>query len=74
MRGFEDEKVLTRAQAEKRVILTDDKDFGELVFRLHKPVCGIILFRTLTNVPEKKIRLAESILRKSEGKFIKCSA
>jgi hypothetical protein len=39
-------EVLSRAQAEKRILLTFDKDFGELAFRSKLPATvGIILFQ-----------------------------
>lgn len=40
-----DDDILSRAYAEQRILLTEDKDFGELVFRLRKPAVGIILLR-----------------------------
>lgn len=44
--GISDQDVLAKAQAEDRVIVTFDKDFGELAFRSVLPAaCGIILFR-----------------------------
>ena len=44
--GISDPEVLSRAQAEKRILLTFDKDFGELAFRSKLPASvGIILFR-----------------------------
>jgi predicted nuclease of predicted toxin-antitoxin system len=45
-RGLNDPSVLAAAIAAKRILLTFDKDFGELVFR-HKTqaVHGIVLFR-----------------------------
>ena len=44
--GISDPEVLSRAQAEKRILLTFDKDFGELAFRSKLPATtGIILFR-----------------------------
>lgn len=44
--GSSDQEILTRAQAEKRIILTFDKDFGELAFRFGLPATsGIVLFR-----------------------------
>ena len=38
--GLRDEVVLQRAYVERRTLLTEDKDFGELVFRLRKPAAG----------------------------------
>jgi predicted nuclease of predicted toxin-antitoxin system len=44
--GSSDQDVLDRAQAEERVIVTFDKDFGELAFLWGLPSsCGVILFR-----------------------------
>ncbi|MBR8835274.1 MAG: DUF5615 family PIN-like protein [Stigonema ocellatum SAG 48.90 = DSM 106950] len=44
--GIVDAEVLNRAQSDERILLTFDKDFGELAFRSHLPAtCGIILFR-----------------------------
>ncbi|MBI3950199.1 MAG: DUF5615 family PIN-like protein [Acidobacteria bacterium] len=44
--GSRDEDVLARAKAEDRILITFDKDFGELTFRSKLPTsCGIILFR-----------------------------
>ena len=43
--GISDPQVLSRAQAENRILLTFDKDFGELAFRSQLPATtGIILF------------------------------
>jgi len=44
--GSDDPTVLRRAQADGRVPITFDKDFGELAFRTRQPAsAGIILFR-----------------------------
>ena len=44
--GSPDDVVLARAHAENRLLITFDKDFGELVFRRSaKASYGIILFR-----------------------------
>jgi predicted nuclease of predicted toxin-antitoxin system len=46
MRSERDDAILSRAQSEERVVVTHDKDFGELAFRSRLPAsCGIILFR-----------------------------
>ena len=52
--GSSDEAILQRAQLEGRVLLTFDKDFGELAFRAKLPAAsGIILFRVIErNAPQ----------------------
>lgn len=40
-----DTEVIERAHSENRLLLTEDKDFGDLVFRQAKPVPGIVLLR-----------------------------
>jgi len=46
MRGEPDSAVLLRARQEGRLVVTHDKDFGELAFRKGLPAeCGILLFR-----------------------------
>jgi len=44
--GISDEEVLQIAIEEKCVVVTFDKDFGELSFRKRLPAyCGVVLFR-----------------------------
>jgi predicted nuclease of predicted toxin-antitoxin system len=51
--GSTDVQVIARAQAEERVIVTFDKDFGELVFRMGLGAeSGIVLFRISPSSPE----------------------
>ena len=40
-----DDEVLDRANADESPLVTGDKDFGELVFRLHRATYGVILIR-----------------------------
>ena len=44
-RGADDRDVLSSAERENRVLLTFDRDFGELVFRLGQPTRGIVFIR-----------------------------
>jgi predicted nuclease of predicted toxin-antitoxin system len=37
--------VLATAHQEQQILITNDKDFGELVFRHRQPHAGVILFR-----------------------------
>jgi predicted nuclease of predicted toxin-antitoxin system len=43
--GSADSDWLTRAEAESRVILTSDKDFGDLIFRDRLTSHGVVLLR-----------------------------
>src|SRR3989338_559806 len=44
--GSSDREVLARAQRERRVVATFDKDFGNLALRSGLPAsCGVLLFR-----------------------------
>jgi predicted nuclease of predicted toxin-antitoxin system len=55
--------VLQRAQAEDRIVVTFDKDFGELAFRAKLPAAsGIILFRISTTSPQQVARTAAAAL------------
>src|SRR6266700_2494339 len=53
MRGANDPEILARAQAESRLVITQDKDFGELAYRRRLPAdCGIIHFRLSGDDPD----------------------
>src|SRR5438105_13045903 len=44
--GAKDPEILHRAVSEGRILLTFDKDFGDLAFQFGLPAtCGIVLFR-----------------------------
>ncbi len=58
-----DDEVLQKANEDERILITDDKDFGELVFRLDNPSRGIILIRTSTTNPATRFRLLETLLK-----------
>ena len=44
-RGARDAEVIRRAQEEQRVLLTEDKDFGQLVYAGARGRTGVILLR-----------------------------
>ena len=53
MGGATDQQVLAHAVAENRVLVTFDKDFGDLAFHANLPAsCGIILFRISIRDPD----------------------
>jgi len=74
LRGAIDDVVLERALAENRVLLTEDKDFGELVYRLRYPTYGVILLRfEVQDTPLKIPRLRTLIIQEGNripGAFV----
>ena len=62
--GSSDEAVLARSKSEGRVLLTFDKDFGELAFRRGiEATSGVILFRLLLRSPAELTPQIVKILR-----------
>jgi predicted nuclease of predicted toxin-antitoxin system len=65
--GSADLQILERAQTEDRILMTFDKDFGELAFRFGLPAsCGIILFRISTPSSEHVARVALAAFNERE--------
>jgi predicted nuclease of predicted toxin-antitoxin system len=63
--GSSDQDVLAKASAEDRILLTFDKDFGELAFRAGLPAAsGVVLFRfppiSATSVAQIAVAVLES--------------
>jgi predicted nuclease of predicted toxin-antitoxin system len=73
MPGAKDKPILARAHAEGRILVTNDKDFGERVYRSRQPHAGVILLRLRRDVPQRRIavlrRLITSIGRGLQNKF-----
>ena len=44
-RGIEDDKVIQKANDENWILITNDKDFGEKVYREMRPHRGIVFMR-----------------------------
>jgi predicted nuclease of predicted toxin-antitoxin system len=64
LRGASDEDILARAFRENRVLITNDKDFGEQVYRSGRLHCGIILLRLNDETPASKIATLRQLLDK----------
>jgi predicted nuclease of predicted toxin-antitoxin system len=61
-RGMSDDEILRKAVAEERIIITNDKDFGEKVYREHYPHCGIITLRLNDERTPNKIQKIQQLL------------
>lgn len=67
--ALEDEKILVIARREKRVLITNDKDFGDLIYLRKLPHKGVILFRLKEESVKSKIKLLEKLLKKFPQKI-----
>ncbi len=72
--GITDKEVIQTAINENRIIITLDRDYGELVFRHGlKPAAGVIYLRLFEFDPELPARLILGIIKDSKltfsGKF-----
>ena len=78
MAGATDEVVLARAFDEGRILLTEDKDFGELVYRLQLPARGIALMRFAPTDRARKIPRLRALIAyygsRLEGLFVTLEA
>jgi predicted nuclease of predicted toxin-antitoxin system len=61
-RGASDEELLNRANAEDRILITNDRDFGELIFRESRPHRGVVFLRLHDERAANKIRVVEQLL------------
>ena len=71
--GASDEAILNRARTEGRIILTFDRDYGELIFRRQLPVPpAVVYLRFIPSHPEEVSEVFQQILSQTDidGYFI----
>jgi len=68
-RGITDEEVLDKARNEGRLILTEDKDFGELVFRMKRHLAGVIMLRLPISCRQDHWSRLQTVLERHGGKL-----
>jgi predicted nuclease of predicted toxin-antitoxin system len=61
-RGLDDVEIIDLANKDDYILITCDKDFGELIFRERKPHKGVILLRLEDERRENKIIVLERFL------------
>jgi predicted nuclease of predicted toxin-antitoxin system len=73
-RGVSDDEVIQKAWAEDRIIITIDKDFGDLIFRDRHPHKGVILLRLNDERSPAKIAVMKALLETAnvelENRFV----
>ena len=65
-----DESVLAIANSETAVLLTHDKDFGELSFRLGRVHTGIVLSRLGGLSMDQKVEIVSQAFREHSEEFV----
>jgi len=60
--GIADDLVLDHANQQNAVLLTADKDFGELVFRLKRLNLGVVLVRLAGLPPKRKAEIVARVI------------
>jgi len=67
--GISDEEVLSKAFDEDMIVITNDKDFGEMIFRERRPHKGVIFLRLGDERSANKIACMQNVLENHAGKL-----
>ncbi len=68
--GVSDDIVLGEANSRGAVVITADKDFGELVYRLHQNHCGVVLVRLSGLHPDAKAEIVSDAFALHAQEFV----
>ncbi len=68
-RGITDRAILHYAVRERRILITNDTDFGELIYHHSLPHRGVILFRLTIETNERVIATLASLLSSHASKL-----
>ncbi len=68
--GISDDIVLELANKEGALLLTSDKDFGDLVFRLKRITTGVILIRLAGLTSAKKAEIVVSFVKQHSPELV----
>ena len=61
--GLSDDNILDKAFDENWILITNDKDFGEMVFRERRPHHGVVFLRLDDERALSKIAILKDLLR-----------
>ncbi|RMG64489.1 MAG: hypothetical protein D6715_09660 [Calditrichaeota bacterium] len=62
-RGLDDEAIIKKASAENWILITNDKDFGEKIYREGHPHRGVILLRLEDQRSIMKIKVLRQLFQ-----------
>ncbi len=61
-KGISDKEILKIALTEDRIVITNDKDFGELIFKEKLSHCGVIFLRLANETATNKVFVLKNLL------------
>nr|VFJ45412.1 MAG: hypothetical protein BECKDK2373C_GA0170839_10116 [Candidatus Kentron sp. DK]VFJ67132.1 MAG: hypothetical protein BECKDK2373B_GA0170837_11853 [Candidatus Kentron sp. DK] len=64
-----DDEIIRKAFPEEWILITNDKDFGEKIYRENHPHHGVILLRLQNERPISKIHAVERLLEKYQDQL-----
>jgi len=67
--GLTDDEILEISNREKILLITTDKDFGELIFRQHRIMSGILLIRLAGLSATEKGEMVSSAINKHSSEL-----
>lgn len=68
----DDQDILARAVSDRRIIITNDKDFGELVFRSGQAHHGVLLLRLHDESPTNRVRVVKVVFEQYADRLAGC--
>ena len=68
-RGMSDDDVIALAHSDSRILITNDRDFGEKIYRDRHPHCGVVYLRLKDERVATKIAVLEDLIRKYEARL-----
>ena len=71
-RGADDDLILEKAFAENWILITADKDFGEMVYRQRRPHRGVIFIRLDDQRAAAKIEVLKRLLKHYADQLADC--
>ena len=69
---MEDEEIIRLAHSEKRMVVTMDKDFGELVYHSSMAHCGVLLLRLEDATGPEKLEVVQFIMQHYSDRIKNC--
>ena len=71
-RGMDDETIILKAFDENWILITNDKDFGEQVYREHRPHRGVVFLRLKDERASNKIETLRRLLETYSDRLADC--